>query len=136
VIAIGIDTVEIDRFALWHTYSRKKLSRIYSDQEQGYCLANPHKTTERFAARFAAREAFLKALHQLSPTITIPLLTVCKNISVEHQPNGAPLLIVDWAALHCYAPILCTMTIQTQLSISHTASSATALVLLQILVSE
>ena len=65
VKGIGIDSIEIARFRLWHTYSYRQLSRIFSSEEIDYCLSNIIKSSERFAVRFAAKEAFfLNTLHK------------------------------------------------------------------------
>lgn len=65
VLGIGIDSVDIARFEQWHTYSHKKLLRVFSPAEIAYSLENPTKSAERFAVRFAAKEALFKALTPL-----------------------------------------------------------------------
>ena len=55
ICGIGVDSVEIERFALWLDYSKKRLSRIFSLEEIEYCLQQKNKSAERFAVRFAAR---------------------------------------------------------------------------------
>ncbi len=62
ILAIGHDIVEINRFAHWHTYSLKKLSKVFNQSEIDYCLQHPAYTAQRFAVRFAAKEAAYKAL--------------------------------------------------------------------------
>lgn len=99
IVGIGIDAVEIERFATWHTYNHKTLSRIFSPQEIEYCLASPIKSAERFAVRFSAREAFFKAWNMAFADQYIPLLTQCKAISIDHGPHHTPYLKVDWAQL-------------------------------------
>jgi phosphopantetheine--protein transferase-like protein len=96
---IGVDIVEIARFAQWHTFSHAQLRRIFSEQEIDYCLSVPAKSAERFAVRFAAREALFKALCQAGLGVPIPFLTLCAAVQVSHAPSGAPELIVDWPAL-------------------------------------
>lgn len=97
--AIGIDAVEIQRFAHWHSYSCHQLRRIFSDPEIDYCLSSPALSAQRFAARFAAREALLKALSCFYPTLKFSLLALCKNIAITHSPNGSPQMAVQWAPL-------------------------------------
>ena len=50
ILGVGIDAVEIARFADWHTKSDKQLRRIFSEEEMAYCLSVPAKTAERFAS--------------------------------------------------------------------------------------
>lgn len=123
ILGIGIDSVEIERFKEWHTYSEKSLSRIFSESEIAYCLSCPAKSAERFAARFAAREAFLKAFHQAMPAINIPLLTLCKAIKIAKAANGAPLITIDWPLLKS-EPLCCLV------SWTHTKATATAIILI------
>lgn len=124
---IGIDSVEIDRFADWHTYPIEKLARIYSAQEITYCLSSIPQSAQRFAARFAVREAFLKALSTLMPDTHFALLTVCKHICLTKAPNGSPVLLCNWQAL---LPNLNGKIPEIRVSVSwtHTKTVSTALV--------
>ena len=123
---IGIDSVEIERFKEWHTYPHKSLRRIFSESEIDYCLAVPAKSAERFAARFAVREAFLKALHQAWPDLKIPLLTICKAIAIIKTPNGAPSILINGKLLK-----LAASSIACSVSWTHTKTVATAIVLIE-----
>ncbi|MCA9770357.1 4'-phosphopantetheinyl transferase superfamily protein [Candidatus Dependentiae bacterium] len=134
IVGIGIDTTEINRFIAWSNFSQKKLLRIFSEQEIIYAFNNSHinKKAERLAARFAAREAFYKALHQMAPGNTVPLLTLCKKIEVEYKKGMSPQLIVDWDALKQYIKNSQTLPrIKSHLSITHSKNSATAMVILE-----
>lgn len=125
ILGIGIDSVDIGRFTQWHTFSRKQLERIFSAQEIDYCLAVPIKRAQRFAVRFAAREAFFKALGQ-SNNQNISFLTVCKYVKVINSSRGVPDLQVNWKMFSC----LSHQSIQVFISLTHTDSVATAMVLL------
>lgn len=121
---IGIDTVEIKRLAHWHTYSHAQLARIFSPQEIAYCLSHKAQSAPRFAVRFAAREAFLKAV-STAFNISYPLLTISKQVQVTKRENGAVDLLVNWSAL-----ITTAVTPAVSLSLTHTNEIATAIVLL------
>jgi|GEM_PF-335919 len=130
---LGTDLVEIARFAGWEHKSHAQLARILSPQEIAYALASPPKTAERCAVRFAAREAFFKALHDLLPEVRVPLLTVLRNVHVMHAANGAPQLVIKWHALNIPADILQEIDytqISVKLSLTHTKTNALATVLL------
>ena len=61
IYGIGIDVVEIQRIEQAITRSGQRfLDRLYTEAEQAYCCAKrpPYAC---YAARFAAKEAFLKA---------------------------------------------------------------------------
>jgi holo-[acyl-carrier protein] synthase len=61
VIGIGTDLVELDRFRLALERTPRIVDRLFSDAECAYARLRPDPT-ERFAARFAAKEAVLKAM--------------------------------------------------------------------------
>lgn len=128
IIGIGVDSVEIDRFSTWNTYPKSKLLHIFSDDEIAYCLNNKTKSTERFAARYAAKEAFFKALSFANPNKNIPFLTVCKYIQVKKDLHGKPSIIAHWEKLLAY---LDKKPDIIHLSITHTKMIATAFVILE-----
>jgi len=126
ILGIGIDIIDIDRFAQWHRLPPHQLQRIFSDAEIAYCLSNPTKITERFAVRFAAREAFYKALCQYQPSHAIPFLTLCKLLQVDTS-SRAPQLTVLWDKLDFKAgnkPLV-------HLSLSHAKGAAIAQVIIE-----
>lgn len=134
ILGIGIDSTEIDRFIPWLTFSHNRLQRIFSDEEIMYCFNIDYLNTQaaRFAARFAAREAFYKALCQLAPDNNIPLLTLCKKISVHHQTGASPQLIIDWSYFESAKADLKEIgQIKAHLSITHSRTVATALIILE-----
>ena len=131
ILGIGIDSVEIDRFVSWSTFSKEKLLKIFSEHEIEYCLENSIKSPERFAARFAVREAFFKAFCQMAPDNKIPFLTLCKMISVESAQKGAPQLFVDWPNLHKKSEVKLDQEPRCCFSITHTNSHATVLVVIE-----
>src|SRR5215468_2626654 len=62
IYGIGIDLIEIERMAQAITRTGQRLiERLYTDAEQAYC-GQQHPPYPCYAARFAAKEAFLKAL--------------------------------------------------------------------------
>ena len=62
IFGIGIDTIEVPRIARSiETYGEQFLRRIFCEEEIRYSQRMP-RTAEHFAARFAAKEAFAKAL--------------------------------------------------------------------------
>ncbi len=94
ILGVGIDAVEIARFAHWHTKSDKQLRRIFSEEEIVYCRSVPAKSAERFAARFAAREALLKALSSINTNLS--LLQVSRACKIVGMP---PKIHIDLQAL-------------------------------------
>lgn len=62
IVGLGLDAAEIPRFeALIARYGDRFLRRVYTEGEIAYCLARK-RAAQSFAARFAAKEAAMKAL--------------------------------------------------------------------------
>lgn len=60
-VGIGIDIIEVKRIGKLVTGSSRFRQRIYTQNEVSYCEAKKNKD-QNYAARFAAKEAFLKAI--------------------------------------------------------------------------
>lgn len=126
ILGIGIDTVDVKRFVHWHTYAPSTLRRIFSQEEIDYCLSNLTKSAERFAVRFAAREAFFKAVSSAYPTLKIPFLTLCKNVSITKDFNKGPKLQVNWKKF-----VLNNKSVNILVSFTHTKATATAFIIIE-----
>lgn len=62
IVGVGLDIAEIDRIgAAIARHGAPFLERIYTTREVSYCENHKNKF-ERYAARFAAKEAAMKAL--------------------------------------------------------------------------
>lgn len=128
IVGIGIDLVEIKRFAHWYKRPEKELLRLFSPEEIIYCLSNQTKSAERFAARFAAREACYKALCNIVPQNSLPFLKFCRAMRIESKKP--PQLIIDWSSI-IKKPSLNAKNIMPFLSLTHTKTIATAIVTLE-----
>jgi holo-[acyl-carrier protein] synthase len=60
IVGTGIDMIEVDRVADKISKDNGFLERVFSADEIHYCNQKKNKN-EHYAARFAAKEAFLKA---------------------------------------------------------------------------
>lgn len=129
IVGIGIDTINIDRFAAYQHKEQEALLKLFSKQEIAYCLSKPNPATH-FASHFATREAFFKAHQALlahhNEQHPATLLTINKHIELLHAGRGLPYIKADWQALipaHIQPP-------QINVSITHTHEVATAIVVL------
>ncbi|MEY2404055.1 MAG: holo-[acyl-carrier protein] synthase [Acidimicrobiaceae bacterium] len=63
-VAVGVDVVDLDRFESVMTRQESFLDRVFTAEEREYCdRANATSVRcQRYAARFAAKEAVMKAL--------------------------------------------------------------------------
>lgn len=61
VVGLGIDAIEIERIAAAIEKRPRFVERVFAPAEREYCEAKENKA-KHFAARFAAKEAVMKAL--------------------------------------------------------------------------
>jgi holo-[acyl-carrier protein] synthase len=64
LIGLGVDLVDLDRFAGVLERREHFITRVYTSSERAYCeqAKGTTKRVERYAVRFAAKEAVMKAL--------------------------------------------------------------------------
>jgi holo-[acyl-carrier protein] synthase len=91
VIGIGNDLVDIDRFrrALERTPTLRE--RVFTEAERSYADARADPT-ERYAVRFAAKEAVMKALGVGLGEIQL------RDIEVRRADSGAPEIVLHGTA--------------------------------------
>lgn len=113
---IGIDLVDVARFANMGERTKK---RLFTENEIAFCTARKN-FAQHFAGHFCAKEAVMKALG--AGLDEIPF----KDIEVCHKQSGAPYVLLSGIAL-ARAENLGFKTFE--ISISHTATQATAICL-------
>jgi holo-[acyl-carrier protein] synthase len=63
IYGIGVDLARVDRLArVVERYGERFLKRVFTDREIAYCQTRTRQGIYQFAQRFAAKEAFSKAL--------------------------------------------------------------------------
>jgi len=68
VLALGVDLVEVERLEqLLARWGAERLGRLFTPAELRYALSAPRLAAQRLAARFAAKEAFRKAIGRPVP---------------------------------------------------------------------
>ena len=83
-VVVGVDLVRVgDVVSSIARFGDRYTHRIFTDGEIEYCSQEPHLTAERFAVRFAAKEATLKVL-RLRRTDTVSW----RSIEVRREPEG------------------------------------------------
>ncbi|MDW0110160.1 holo-ACP synthase [Sporosarcina aquimarina] len=115
ITGIGLDITELDRITDLNQKSEKFHKRILTDAEQRhYQTLSGHRQTEFLAGRFAAKEAFAKALGTgIGPQCSF------QDISVLPNSKGAPILSFKDELVEGFV------------SITHTRTVAAAQVILQ-----
>ena len=123
ILGIGTDLTEVARIRQSiERYGERFVNRIYTEAERQYA-ASKANADERFAARFAAKEAGMKAIgtgwrHGVT----------WQDFEVVNEPSGRPTL-----KLHSVArEIADRMGVQhISISLTHTAEIAFAIVILE-----
>ena len=91
VIAIGADVIEIDRVRQAVSRQPRFIDRVFTPGEQAYCKKH-RDPAERYAVRFAAKEAVLKALGVGLGGADFA------DIEIERHKSGRPSLVLTGRA--------------------------------------
>lgn len=112
---IGIDIVRIERVKkIYERYGERFLKKVFSEREIAYCLGK-RNAAECLAGRFAAKEAFYKALEtDLQKKITLKEIEILADTSKRPYYNLPPHLDGISTALSIthereYAVAVCTV---------------------------
>ena len=122
IVGIGIDMIEVDRVRSKIEKEKGFREQIFSPDEIDYCVqqADPY---QHYAARFAGKEAFLKAIGRgLSYSLEVDKIEILPN------PEGKPEILLkgeykslaeegEWKKIH--------------ISLTHLASIAGAVVIIE-----
>ena len=123
IVGTGIDMAEVPRIAqAIERFGERFLRRIFTEGEMRYCDSKANRV-ERYAARFAAKEAAMKALG----TGWNHGVRWC-DCEVVRLPGGRPTISFHGKAAE-FAAKLGARNIA--LSLSHTAEQAIAQVILE-----
>ena len=123
IVGMGIDIAEVDRIqAVIESQKERFLKRVYTPAEADYCEQFKNKY-ERYAGRFAAKEAAMKAL---GTGWSRGVRWV--DVEVVRQRGGRPTLLLHGEARKI-ADGLGVKTIA--MSITHTAEQAFAQVIFE-----
>jgi holo-[acyl-carrier protein] synthase len=123
IVGTGVDITEVARIrAAMERFGERFLSRVFTQEEVRYCTSKAN-AAERLAARFAAKEAGMKALGTgLRHGIT------WHDVEVVRKPGSRPELRYSGVAAQFAARVGCK---RTHLSLTHTAEQAMAFVVLE-----
>lgn len=123
ILSIGVDIIEVYRIRESIARTPRFAERVYTAAEREYCESKGVAAAQSYAARFAAKEAFLKALKTgWRGKIT------WHDIEVVSDEDGVPDLVITGEA----AAILKERGAdRVHISLSHTTDHAVAQVLLE-----
>ena len=125
VIGIGIDAVDVPRFRVILKRTPSMRERCFTAAELAYADLK-HDPTERLAARFAAKEATMKALSVGLGAFGFHDVEVV--VDPGDDPSGPPRLVLRGSAAELAAQ---RGVSEFFVSLTHTATIAQAMVLAQ-----
>ena len=121
---VGIDIIEVSRIREdILKYNDKFLRYIYTDEEIKYCESfNDLKNSKfiHYAGRFAAKEAFSKAIGT-----GISNIFKFRDISIINNENGMPIIKLSGELFNQFSKFRC------HISLSHTCDNAAAYVIIE-----
>ena len=137
ILGIGVDIAETFRFKEWKDYSKERLLKIFSEPELSYLKKEQGASMEEFfASRFAAKEAFFKALSNALMSLKLTKegfsfeFARC-YIEVIKSTWDIPILRINWKAFEEKIGAILPK-IKVHLSLSHEKSVAVAFVILSL----
>lgn len=122
IVGIGIDLVDVARMeqCLQRKWASRFLSRVFSPEEIASCEESPLRA-QAYAARFAAKEAFVKALGTGFSGGIAPV-----QITVGVKDGKRPAINLVGAALRATQAMNISAV---HVSLSHTPQTASAIVI-------
>jgi holo-[acyl-carrier protein] synthase len=123
ILGIGTDLAEVERIGKSvERFGERFLTRIYTAHERAYAMRKAN-WAERLAARFAAKEAAMKAIGTgLTGGVS------WQHFEVANEPSGRPTLRLFGVALQ----IADDMGVKrVSISLTHTKDTAFAVVILE-----
>jgi holo-[acyl-carrier protein] synthase len=118
IVGVGIDLAPVERMAqALARHGERFERRVFTDGERAYCRARA-RAEEHFAARFAAKEAALKALG-------VPEGLRWHELEIVSAAGGAPSLALHGAAARAASA---RGVARLHLSLTHAGGQAAAIV--------
>lgn len=121
IVGIGCDIIEIERIAR-AIKSESFIRRVFTAEEAAYCQRRGQQAAASFAARFAAKEAVLKALGTGLREGSL------QEIAVDNDVLGKPLVQLSGH----FAMLAKQLGVKNiQISLSHSREFAVAYVIME-----
>ena len=118
MVSVGVDIVEVQRVAgAIERWGSRFLGRIFTPAEIAYCRGRAREA-ESFAVRFAAKEAFAKALK-------VGKVAIWREVEVVRSEGPRPSVLLHGGARELLG------SRRVDLSLSHAATHAIAVILIE-----
>ena len=123
IVSIGTDIIEVYRIRETLERTPRFIERVFTEKEREYCESKGAASAQSYAARFAAKEAFLKALRTgWRGKIT------WQDVEIKNDEFGAPYFEIKGEAQIILEKLGAN---KVHLSMSHTTEHAIANVVLE-----
>lgn len=121
IFGIGTDIVETERIRkAIENYGKRFLDRLYTPEEQEYCESFNNTKWVHYAARFAAKESFSKAIGTgLTKEFKF------SEISILNEESGKPYIVLKGGLLEKYGKY------KVHVSLSHTDNNSLAYIIME-----
>jgi holo-[acyl-carrier protein] synthase len=118
MVSVGVDIVEVNRIAeAIERWGSRFLDRVFTPAEIAYCRGRAREA-ESFAVRFAAKEAFAKALK-------VGKVAIWREVEIARGEGPRPSVLLHGGARDLVG------TRRVDLSLSHSDIHAIAVVLVE-----
>jgi len=133
ILGIGVDIIENNRFRKWEKYPPKVFYKVFTEQEYLDGTKNGF-SAQFFSSRFAAKEAFYKALSQAlfsqkKIDQKFSFISIANKIKIVKNEWNIPELKIDRASISEIAQTKIP-EFSTNLSISHESKTSLAFVVI------
>lgn len=121
IIGIGTDITDVARIKhSYEEYGERFLKRVFTPTEVEYCERFGDTKFLHYTARFAAKEAFSKAIGTgMRDGFAF------KDVGIRNEPNGKPVVELRGLMLERWGQFVVHVTL------SHTANVAVAVIVLE-----
>lgn len=120
IIGLGTDIIEIERVRKAVSMGNFK-DKVFTINEQSYCESRGKNSAASYAARFAAKEAFFKA-------IGTGIFTRLTDVEIVNNRRGAPKIFLHGKAA---ALVESKGVKKISVSLSHSREFATAICIVE-----
>ena len=115
-LGIGVDIESVNRFEDFKNKNNRFLTKIFNKSEIQYCFSKV-KPSQHLAARFAAKEAIIKAINSIFEDF--PTLN---EIEIKNDQKGKPYVLIHKKKFS---------SVNTKISLSHNKDIAIAFVVIR-----
>jgi len=121
IVGIGTDVVDVERIRRsFEEYGDRFARRVFTEVERAYCDHFDETRHLHYAARFAAKEAFSKAIGTgMRDGMAF------QQVGIRNEPSGQPVVVLTGLMLERHGAL------NIHVTLSHTATVAIAVVVIE-----